>query len=188
MQGNTKMPGRPDELRSNRYICPMHPHITSDHPGRCPECGMKLEILPGSGHGPPDESQHAVGDFKRRFWVSAAVTAPILLLSPMIQEWLGLGLLLHFRGDSYILFFLSTMILAYGGLPFLQGLYYELRAHKPGMMTLIGLAISIAYVYSSLVVFGLAGSVFFWELATLIDLMLLGHWIEMKSEIGRASC
>src|SRR5467141_167023 len=168
----------------NRYVCPMHPHITSDHPGRCPECGMKLELLPGASHGPHDESHHAVGDFKRRFWVSAGITVPILLLSPMIQEWMGLGLLLQFKSDSYLLFILSTIIFAYGGFPFLQGLYHELKALKPGMMTLIGLAISIAYFYSSLVVFGLPGSVFFWELATLIDLMLLGHWIEMKSVMG----
>src|SRR2546428_226144 len=71
---------------SNRYVCPMHPHITSDHPGRCPECGMKLEILPEPGHGPHDESHSAVGDFKRRFWVSAGITVPILLFSRMIQE------------------------------------------------------------------------------------------------------
>jgi Cu2+-exporting ATPase len=145
---------------------------------------MKLEILPGPGHGAHDDSHHAVGDFRRRFWVSAVMTVPVLLLSPMIQEWIGLGTLLHFTGDTYILFTLSTMIFVYGGLPFLQGLYHEIKAHNPGMMTLIGLAISIAYFYSSLVVFGLPGSVFFWELATLIDLMLLGHWIEMNSVRG----
>jgi P-type Cu2+ transporter len=161
------------------YYCPMHPHIRSGSPGKCPECGMQLEMV-----GAQDEDHHAVRDFRKRFLVSTVLSVPILALSPMIQEWLGLGDLLRFRGDSYVLFALSTIVFFYGGLPFLQGLYYEIKAKMPGMMALIGLAIGVAYGYSSFVVFGLQGSIFFWELATLIDLMLLGHWIEMKSVMG----
>ncbi len=132
------------------------------------------------------EGHHAkmVADFRRRFWVSLIITLPILVLSPLIQEFLGLKQALRFPGDHYILFVLSTVIFFYGGWPFLKGLYDELTSKEPGMMTLIAVAISVAYGYSSVVVFGLSGKVFFWELATLIDVMLLGHWIEMRSVMG----
>ena len=125
-----------------------------------------------------------VADFRRRFWVSLALTIPILALSPMIQAALGLEAALAFPGDRYLLFALSAVLFFYGGWPFLTGLASELRQREPGMMTLIALAIAVAFVYSSAVVFGLAGRVFFWELATLVDVMLLGHWIEMRSVMG----
>jgi Cu2+-exporting ATPase len=128
-----------------------------------------------------------VADFKRRFWISLAITAPVLLLSPLIQELLGIQDVFSFRGDSYVLWGLSSVIFAYGGYPFVKGLFDELKSKSPGMMVLIGLAISVAYVYSSAVVFGLTGKFFFWELATLIDVMLLGHWLEMKSIMGASS-
>ena len=89
-----------------------------------------------------------------------------------------------FNGDTYILFALSAIIFFYGGWPFLKGFIEELKNKLPGMMTLIALAITVAFIYSSLVVFGLKGEIFFWELATLIDIMLLGHWIEMRSVMG----
>ena len=125
-----------------------------------------------------------VADFRRRFWVSLVLTAPVLVLAGMIQEWLGVAGRLDFPGDRYVQWGLATVIFGYGGRPFLKGLYEELGRKQPGMMTLIGLAITVAYVYSSAVVFGLSGMVFFWELATLIDVMLLGHWIEMRSVMG----
>ncbi|MCK6619698.1 MAG: copper-translocating P-type ATPase [Calditrichia bacterium] len=125
-----------------------------------------------------------VEDFRKRFWISLVLTIPILILSPMIQEFLGLGESLRFPGDMYITFILSSVVFFYGGYPFLKGLIDELKEKSPGMMTLIALAISVAYFYSSAVVFGVPGKVFFWELATLIDIMLLGHWIEMKSVMG----
>jgi Cu2+-exporting ATPase len=131
-----------------------------------------------------DHHAHDVGDFKRRFWVSLIATVPILGLSPIIQRLLGLGDALRFTGDTYVLFVLSSFAFFYGGFPFLKGIVSELKASMPGMMTLIALAITTAYVYSSAVVFGLPGEVFFWELATLIDIMLLGHWLEMKSVMG----
>ncbi|MBZ0204058.1 MAG: copper-translocating P-type ATPase [Ignavibacteria bacterium] len=125
-----------------------------------------------------------IADFKKRFYISLILTLPIILLTPLIQHWLGLGEKLKFTGDSYVLFGLSSFVYFYGGYPFLKGLFNEIRALKPGMMTLIALAISVAYIYSSIVVFGLKGDIFFWELVTLIDIMLLGHWIEMKSVMG----
>ncbi|MCL4245512.1 MAG: copper-translocating P-type ATPase [Candidatus Dadabacteria bacterium] len=131
-----------------------------------------------------DHHAHTVADFRRRFWLSLIVTVPILILSPMIQHFLGLGESIRFFGDQYVLFGLSSIIYFYGGYPFLRGIIGEIKSRKPGMMTLISIAISTAYFYSSAVVFGLSGNILFWELATLIDIMLLGHWIEMKSIMG----
>ena len=123
-----------------------------------------------------------VKDFKRRLIISTIITVPILLLSPLIQQFLGITI--DFLGSAYFLWGLSTFIFFYGGWPFLKGILEELKKKEPGMMTLIALAIFVAYGYSSAVVFGLEGKYFFWELATLIDVMLLGHWIEMKSVMG----
>ncbi|MBD3179500.1 MAG: copper-translocating P-type ATPase [Candidatus Latescibacteria bacterium] len=123
-------------------------------------------------------------DFKIRFLVSLVITVPVLLLSPMIRDFLGLARALSFPGDSWVLLLLSTAIYFYGGYPFLSGLVRELRGGKPGMMTLIGMAVTVAWGYSTAVVAGLPGRLFFWELATLIDVMLLGHWVEMRSVMG----
>ncbi|GGI78319.1 copper-translocating P-type ATPase [Legionella impletisoli] len=128
--------------------------------------------------------QHMVSDFRKRFWVSTFLTVPILFLSPMIQTVLGIREYFTFTGDLYFLFGLSSFIFFYGGWPFLKGIYKEIRHSNPGMMTLIATAITVAYLYSSAVTFGVAGKIFFWELATLIDIMLLGHWIEMRSILG----
>lgn len=137
----------------------------------------------GDDHGGDHQGHHAhmLKDFRRRFWVSLVLTLPILALSKMIQGWLGLEETLAFTGEQYVQFALASVVFVYGGWPFLKGLVDELKEREPGMMTLIALAIVTAYGYSSLVVFGLEGRVFFWELATLIDVMLLGHWIEMRS-------
>jgi len=138
----------------------------------------------GNGHDHQAHHAHMVADFRRRFWICAALTVPVLALSPMIRQWLGLSDALSFAGDAWALLALSSVIFFYGGKPFLTGLASELGDRRPGMMTLIGIAISVAYAYSVAVVFGLAGKLFFWETATLIDLMLLGHWIEMRSVMG----
>jgi Cu2+-exporting ATPase len=130
---------------------------------------------------------HMVADFRRRFWVSLVLSIPVVLLAGHIRGWLGLEDALAFRGDGLVQFVLASSIFFYGGWPFLTGLVDEVRARRPGMMTLIGLAIAVAYGYSSAVVFGLRGEDFFWELATLIDIMLLGHWIEMKSVLGASA-
>jgi len=125
-----------------------------------------------------------VDDFRRRFWVSLALTLPVLAMSEMIRHFLGLRGALAFPGNRFVEFGFASAVYFYGGRPFLTGLVDELRKKLPGMMTLVALAITVAYVYSALVVFGLPGSVFFWETATLIDIMLLGHWIEMRSVLG----
>ncbi|MCE5254389.1 MAG: copper-translocating P-type ATPase [Actinomycetia bacterium] len=124
-----------------------------------------------------------VADFRRRFWVCLVLTIPILLLSPVIQDLLHLEAL-AFSGDQYVLLVLSALVYGWGGLPFLRGAVQELRGRQPAMMTLIAVAISAAFLYSAAVVFGVEGEVFFWELATLVDIMLLGHWLEMRSVMG----
>lgn len=193
-----------------QYTCPMHPEVVKDAPGKCPKCGMDLvpmrekkknepghhghsEAIPddvhssgkhahdhhGGGHG-----RHAgmIGDFKRRFYVVLALTLPIMALSPMIQHWLNVDW--SFPGSNYILLLLSSIVFFYGGKPFLVGLVDEVKTRSLGMMTLVAVAITVAYVYSVAIVLGLEGMDFFWELATLILIMLLGHWIEMKSIMG----
>ncbi|HKL78536.1 MAG TPA: ATPase P, partial [Gammaproteobacteria bacterium] len=138
------------------------------------------DASPAQGH----DHGAMIAGFRRRFWVSLALTVPVLALSPLIQGFFGLAEALAFSGDRLALLGLSTGIFVYGGWPFLTGLVSELRSGQPGMMTLIALAIGVAFLYSSAVVFGLAGRMFFWELATLVDVMLLGHWIEMRSVMG----
>jgi Cu2+-exporting ATPase len=125
---------------------------------------------------------HHTHDFLKRFWICLILTFPTLLLSHMIQQWFGFKI--EFPGSNYVLLAFGTVIYFYGGTPFLKGMVSEIRDNAIGMMTLVALAISISYIYSVAVIFGLAGMDFFWELATLIDIMLLGHWLEMKSEMA----
>jgi len=129
-----------------------------------------------------DHHRQMIADFRKRFWLSLLLTLPVLALSTTIQGWLGFRL--EFAGRPFLLLGFSTVVFIYGGWPFLKGAYEELRAGQPGMMTLIGLAIVVAFSYSAAVVLGLQGRTFFWELATLIDVMLVGHWIEMRSVLG----
>jgi len=124
-----------------------------------------------------EHDHHAmmIADFKKRFYVVLVLTIPIMLLSTMIQQFIGVSW--QFAGSSYILLALSSVVFIYGGWPFLKGLLDEVKARNPGMMFLIGFAITVAYSYSVAIVFGLKGMDFFWELATLILIMLLGHWV-----------
>ena len=134
-----------------------------------------------SGH---DHHAHMVTDFRNKFFIILIFTIPIVLLSPMIQNFIGVDW--QFTGDSYIVAALATFVYFYGGWPFIKGAYDELKNKEPGMMTLIAMAISVAYFYSMAVVFGFNGEEIFWELATLVLIMLLGHWIEMRA-INNAS-
>jgi len=145
-------------------------HSKMQHGGN-PKMGME-------GH----DHNMMIADFKKRFYVVLILTIPIMLLSMMIQKFLGVNW--QFTGSQYILFALSTIVFFYGGWPFLKGFVNEVKTKSPGMMILIGFAITVAYAYSVAIVFGLTGMDFFWELSTLILIMLLGHWIEMKSIAG----
>ena len=184
----------------------MHPQILKDEPGKCPLCGMNLIPLGGTtrpekdehshhhqNHGHHSESDssaagfdkhagHHTPDFLKRFWITLVLSVPVLLLSHMIQQWLGFTI--AFQGDKYVLLVLGSIIYFYGGMPFFKGFLGEVKAGAIGMMTLVALAITVAYVYSVAVVFGLPGMDFFWELATLIVIMLLGHWLEMRSQMA----
>ena len=165
-----KMHGMAEDREMNEPDEAHKMHEMGMHPGK------SHEVHRGRHEG------HVTGDFKRRFIVSLFFTFPILALSPLIQSLLRFKL--EFPSSIYLLFLLSTFVYFYGGYPFLKGFFKEIRENNIGMMTLIAVAISSAYFYSSAVVFGLKGEVFFWELATLIDIMLLGHWIEMRSVMG----
>lgn len=125
---------------------------------------------------------HHTHDFLKRFWICLILTLPVLLLSEMIQHWFGFSI--SFAGSKYLLLALGAVIYFYGGWPFLKGMVREIKDKAIGMMTLVALAITVAFVYSTAVVFGLKGMDFFWELATLIDIMLLGHWLEMRSTMA----
>lgn len=135
---------------------------------------------------PPDRhAGHDINVLWRKFWVVLILTIPVLVYSPGLQR------LVHFSpprfsGAEYVPFVLGTFIFFYGGVFFLRGAVAELRARTPGMMTLISLAITIAFVYSTVVTFGFPGEPLYWELCTLIMVMLFGHWMEMRA-IGRAS-
>ncbi|MCW4016102.1 MAG: copper-translocating P-type ATPase [Candidatus Bathyarchaeota archaeon] len=137
---------------------------------------MKHKTAEKSNH------SHHIQDFKKKFFVCLFLTIPILALSEMIQNWFGFSLTIPLQKE--VVFILSIFVYTYGGLPFLKGMYKELQKHQPGMMTLIGTAISVAFFYSAATVFFIIGKDFFWELATLVDVMLLGHWVEAKSVMG----
>lgn len=126
-----------------------------------------------------------IRDFRNRFYFSLALTIPILALTPLVQQLFGYAW--SFPGSDLVVFALATILFVFGGWPFLSGLVQELKGKSPGMMTLIGMAIAVAFAYSVAITFGLPGTPFYWELATLIDIMLAGHWIEMTSVVGASA-
>lgn len=133
-------------------------------------------------HHDEHNGHHDPAIFKRQFFICLALTIPILYFSAQLQEWLGYEAI-AFSGSNWISPILSIVIYFYGGWVFLRGAWSELHS-KIGMMTPIALAITVAFVYSIAVSLGLPGMPFYWELATLVDIMLLGHWIEMASVAG----
>ncbi len=159
-----------------------HTHAAHMHKEHVHQHGNTTQ--PAMDHAAHDHAGHGgmINDFKRRFYIVLILTIPVMLLSPMIQHWLNVHW--QFTGSLYLLFGLSSIVFFYGGWPFLKGWFNEMKTWKPGMMTLVGFAITVSYIYSVATVFGLKGMDFFWELATLILIMLLGHWIEMKSIAG----
>lgn len=167
-----------------QYVCPMHSEVVSDKPGMCPKCHMALEkIKSGSHHereGHDKHAGHSPNRFKQKFWLSLILTIPTLIFSHAVQGWFGLNF--GFTGSEYIPAIFGVIIFFYGGLVFLKSARAEIAARQPGMMTLISMAITVALVYSVLVTLKLvSGMDFWWELATLVTIMLLGHWLEMAS-------
>ena len=165
------------------YACPMHPEVTADAPGICHKCRMALEKVkdrPADHSAHDKHAGHSPNMFKRKFWLSLLLTIPTLLFSHAVQSWLGFNIV--FPGSEWLPALFGSVIFFYGGYVFLKGSVAELAARQPGMMTLISMAISVAFVYSLAVTLGVVrGMDFWWELATLVTIMLLGHWLEMAS-------
>lgn len=160
-----------------------HHHHQHAAPNASGQTAAAVQAMPANPHqGHDKHAGHTVAGFRQRFWLSLVLTIPILLISDMVQNILGFQL--DFAGRKWVLFGLSTVLFGYGNQPFLAGAIAELRHRAPGMMTLIALATTVAFAYSVAVTFGLPGMDFYWELATLIVVMLLGHWIEMKTVAG----
>src|SRR3989344_4826009 len=169
------------------YTCPMHPEVRQEKPGMCPECGMSLvaekkKTMERAHESAGKHAGHSTKMFLRKFWISLILTIPILAYSQLPELLLGVRAP-QFPGSGYLALILGSVIFLYGGWVFLAGAAKELGAFFPGMMTLIALAVSAAYLWSVCAVFAGADPLF-WELATLITIMLLGHWIEMKAVQG----
>lgn len=170
------------------YACPMHPEVRQAEKGICPECGMNLvKTKQKPTHHDHDDHEghdkhagHSPNMFKKKFWLSLVLTLPTLLFSETVQGWLNFHL--SFSGSSYVPAIFGTILFFYGGLVFLKSAKAEIAGHQPGMMTLISMAITVAFGYSLAVTLNIvSGMDFWWELATLITIMLLGHWLEMAS-------
>src|SRR3990167_7212686 len=185
-------------LEQKIYTCPMHSEVQKDTPGICPECGMNLIQQKyesrSMNHEYDKHAGHSTAAFLKKFWINLALTIPVVAYSDIVQKvfnWSPPA----FYGSAYIPLIFGSIVFFYGGWVFILGAYKEIRAKLPGMMTLIALAISAAYLYSVYV--ELSGPAFveatagkhplFWELTTLITVMLLGHWIEMKAVSGAQS-
>lgn len=170
-----------------KYSCPMHPEVQRNAPGICPECGMGLMPQKTSGHkgreGHDKHEGHSTQMFLRKFWVSLVLTFPVLAYSEFFQNIFKFSLP-QFAGSEYIPAILGTIIFFYGGLVFLQSAWREIKGRMPGMMTLISIAVSAAFLQSIYATISGRGETLFWELATLITIMLLGHYIEMKAVSG----
>lgn len=171
-----------------KYACPMHPSVQQDAPGMCPECGMNLVVVKekhSHEHNVVTKQHdkhegHTVNMFAQKFWVSLVLTIPILIYSPLPQQFLRWDPPI-FSGVQFLPAILGSIVFFYGGWVFIGSAWRELKGRSPGMMTLISLAIITAYVYSMVQVLRGGEETLFWELATLIVIMLLGHWLEMRA-------
>lgn len=194
---------KPDHQSGAVYTCPMHPEIQQEKPGMCPECGMNLvpakdkkaashqhsktQEHEHEGHGEHhDHSAHhaaMAADFKRRFFIAFAVSIPILALSPSIQNWFGFSIP-PFYGEQYVMFGLASIVALYCSWPFYAHAYDELKEKQLGMMVLVSLAVLSGYLYSAATTFFIQAPDFYWEIATLAMVLLLGHWLEMRAVVG----
>jgi P-type Cu2+ transporter len=173
------------------YTCPMHPEVRQEKPGMCPECGMSLVKTRnnveqnteqrGIISGNQQKNKHTSA-FLRKFWVSLILTIPVVLYADVFEkifQWSPPD----FPGSQYLSLVLGSVVFFYGGWVFLAGAWREIQGRLPGMMTLIGIAVSAAYLWSVYAVFA-GEEPLFWELTTLITIMLLGHWLEMRAVSG----
>src|SRR3989344_8301001 len=184
----------PSSLFPALYTCPMHPEVVEERPGMCPECGMNLiptRRQDSSGQAKKNTSSdraagkhagHSTQMFFRKFWISLALTIPVVLYADVVEKIFKWSPPVFF-GSDYMPLILGSIVFFYGGSVFLPGASRELQARLPGMMTLIGIAVSAAYIWSVYAVIAKAEALF-WELTTLITIMLLGHWLEMRAVSG----
>ena len=177
-----------DNASKKNYTCPMHPEIVRDREGMCPECGMQL--VPGKKKrdqsGLDKHKGHSKNIFKNKFIVSLILSIPIVLYSDILEKFFNYTAP-AFPGSAFMPFVLASIVFFYGGWIFIASASRELKARLPGMMTLIALAVSVAYFYSVAMTFLGRTETLFWELATLITIMLLGHWLEMRAVTGAQS-
>src|SRR3989344_4198447 len=177
------------------YTCPMHPEVRQEKPGMCPECGMSLvpERKKDKSRSRSDRGStisqaksghagHSTQMFLRKFVVSLMLTIPVVLYADVVEKIFKRSPP-EFPGSEYLALVLGSIVFFYGGWVFLAGAMREIRARLPGMMTLIGIAISAAYLWSIYAVFA-DEETLFWELTTLVTIMLLGHWLEMRAVSG----
>ncbi len=169
------------------YTCPMHPEVVREKPGICPECGMsliKVKGKPASAEATAGKhAGHSTEMFLRKFWVSFLLTIPVVFYSGIFQTIFNRQAP-AFPGSNYIPLLLGSIVFFYGGWIFLRSAFREIKGRQPGMMTLIAVAISAAYFYSVYAAFFAPEHTLFWELTTLITIMLLGHWLEMRAVAG----
>ena len=159
-----------DYTTATMAASPSHEHSGMEHPA--------------GDHGHDQHAGHSVAMFRDRFWLSLTLTVPVLFFSETVQGWFGYTAP-TFPGSGWVSPILGTVIFVYGGTPFLKGAVREVRDRQPGMMLLIGMAITVAFMASGATTLGWFNLEFWWELAALITVMLLGHWMEMRS-IGQA--
>ena len=180
-----KNPEPPKAGEKVAYTCPMHPNVVQEKPGMCPECGMNLVPTKAKeGHADHDKhAGHKTESFLTKFWIALALTIPIFFYSEMAQMIFGINAP-RFAGSSYLFLALGSIVFFYCGWIFLASAYRELKARLPGMMTLISIAIIAAYAFSVYAVLSGMEHDLLFELSSLITIMLLGHWIEMRSVRG----
>jgi P-type Cu2+ transporter len=171
---------KPRDIDRERSAGSGHGHVHREHVERAAERQAEHGAGAGEHAGHGKHAGHSVEMFRSKFWLALALTIPILLWTEEIQHWFGYTAP-TFPGAQWIAPVLGTAVYFYGGWVFLRGAYRELRERLPGMMTLISLAITVAFLYSVAVTLGLQGHALWWELATLVTIMLLGHWVEMRS-------
>ncbi|HLA63645.1 MAG TPA: heavy metal translocating P-type ATPase [Rhodothermales bacterium] len=189
---STHEPGPPSDVPAPfAGLEAAHAHGADGHAGHTHGPEVKHEPVEGhAGHGGAHAGHDPAvmaDDFKWRFLTCAALTVPILYLSPQAQALLGLDVTEKLPWVHWLILGLGATVYLYGGWPFFRGAVRELGRLRPGMMTLVTMAVTVAFAYSAAVVVGVRGMEMFWETATLIDLMLLGHWIEMRSVAGAGS-
>ncbi len=164
------------------YTCPMHPEIRKNDPGMCPECGMNLVKASGSSKDFDKHKGHSTDAFLKKFWIALTLTIPLVIYSELTEIFFSWSAPI-FPGYEYVMLLLGSIVFFYGGWVFLSGAWAEIKGRLPGMMTLIAIAISAAYAWSVYATFT-PDTTLFWELATLVTIMLLGHWLEMRAVKG----